>query len=225
MPRTTPSRSIAEQIQEELHAEIADLVSQIAAEEGPAPRAQYVSDEHEVEMWGRQDPKVDHDTLVQQLQQGAVPPHLLDPTGDAALALITASPEAAALFHEPLDQEMATLVATLAEYPLRLSLLAPYTDDPEASVKKATSLTERWRRRLPPRAPLVPRRALTETAPVASAPLTVAGLGTDLAGRVTAETGAPDPRAVPPPAPAPSPAVAPAMLPGAAPPPRPGGGY
>jgi hypothetical protein len=102
-------------------------------------------------MWGQQDPQVDHETLVQQLMQGAVPPELVDPTADRPLALVKNHPEIAQLFAQPLDAEMATLVATLSEYPFRLSLLAPYTDDPEASVKKSDSLTARWRRRLPAR--------------------------------------------------------------------------
>jgi hypothetical protein len=151
MPARKQPRSVAEQVDDEIKQEITDLVSQIAAEEGPAPHAQYVSDEHEVEMWGQQDPQVDHETLVQQLMQGAVPPELVDPDGDRPLAVVKNHPELATLFAEPLDAEMATLVATLAEYPFRLSLLAPYTDDPEASVKKSDSLTARWRRRLPAR--------------------------------------------------------------------------
>lgn len=147
MPARKQPRSVAEQVHEEIEQEIHDLVTQIAAEEGPAPHAQYVSDEHEVDLWGQMDSKVDYDTLVQQLMAGQVPPELVDPMGDRPLALVKASPELAQLFAEPLDQEMASMLATLAEYPYRLSLLAPYTDDPEASVKKADSLTGRWKRR------------------------------------------------------------------------------
>jgi hypothetical protein len=155
MPAKRQPRSVVEQVDDEIKAEITDLASQIAAEEGPAPHAQYVSDEHEVEMWGQMDPQVDHETLVAQLTQGTVPPELVDPSVDRPLALIKQHPDLAQLFAEPLDAEMATLVATLAEYPFRLSLLAPYTDDPEASVKKSDSLTARWRRRLPPRTPVL----------------------------------------------------------------------
>jgi hypothetical protein len=155
MPSRHAPRSVAEQADEEIKTEITDLVSQIAAEEGPAPHAQYVSDEHEVKLWGQMDPSVDHETLVQQLMQGAVPPERVDPNGAQPLALVTHHPETAQLFTQPLDQEMAQMVATLAEYPFRLSLLAPYTDDPEASVKKADRLTQRWRSSLPARDPVI----------------------------------------------------------------------
>jgi hypothetical protein len=220
MPPRTPPRSVAEQADEEIKTEITDLVSQIAAEEGPAPHAQYVSDEHEVAMWGQQDPSVDHETLVQQLMQGAVPPERVDPSGDHPLALIKSHPELAQLFSQPLDQEMATMVATLAEYPFRLALLAPYTDDPEASVKKADSLTQRWRRRLPAREPVIQPLSQTVEAPAPSPAPPAAPLG------VQESLGAPTlPSEPPPPLPPPTaPPAAPAGLLGAVPPlPRPGG--
>ena len=48
---------------------------------------------------------------------------------------------------QPLDDEMASQVAELAEWPGRLAVIRPYANDPEAYVAKAKSIDLRWKRR------------------------------------------------------------------------------
>ena len=145
--RTTP-RDLEAQVWDELDRELDELIPVIAAEEGLARGATRVSPEKEVELWGQRDPRVDRDSLKAMLMQGAVPPEWTDEQSDQRLALIRAHPEMAQMFAEPLDDEMAGIVADLAEWPHRLSVLAPYEDDPKAQVEKANSVNARWQRRV-----------------------------------------------------------------------------
>ena len=149
--RTTP-RDLEAQVWDELDRELDELIPVIAAEEGLAKGATRVSPEKEVELWGQRDPRVDRDALKGMLMQGAVPPEWVDEQSDQRLALIRAHPEMAQMFAEPLDDEMAGIVADLAEWPHRLSVLAPYEDDPRSQVAKADSVNARWQRRagMPP---------------------------------------------------------------------------
>lgn len=144
--RTTP-RDMEAQVWDELDKELDEIIPVIASEEGLAKGATRLSPEKEVELWGQRDPRVDYDTLKQQLMQGAVPPEWYDPQSDQRLALVKAHPEMGEMFGQPLDDTMAGMVAGLAEWPYRLSLLKPYEDDPKASVAKANSVNARWQRR------------------------------------------------------------------------------
>lgn len=156
MPRRTMAKPIDAQARDEVESELDDMVTQLAAEIGPAEGATIPSDADELALWGQMDPTVDYDTLKRQLMSGTVPPELYDLESDQRLAILRMNPDRAAemvaeLFavtpEQPLDDEMAGLVAELAEYPGRLVVLAPYEDDPEQSVAKADSLDRRWRRR------------------------------------------------------------------------------
>jgi len=155
MPRRTPPKPIDAQARDEVESELDDMITQLAAEIGPAEGATIPTDADELAFWGQMDPTVDYDTLKQQLMTGSVPPELYDPASDTRLALFRLNKgladDLAALFavtpEEPLDDEMAGLVAELAEYPGRLTVLAPYEDDPEQAVAKAESVDGKWRRR------------------------------------------------------------------------------
>lgn len=159
MPRRkiTP-RSVQAQVETEVDQELHDLVAAIAAEEGLAKGAQRLSPHQEVQLWGQRDPLVDYDTLKQQLMTGTVPPELYDPEGDRRLALLRINTaqanEWAALLagtaEQPLDDEMASQVAELAEWPGRLAVIRPYANDPEAYVSKANAINQRWLRQAAP---------------------------------------------------------------------------
>ena len=150
-PNTTPRAAEAE-VEDELNTELDELVPQIAAEEGLAKGAVHLSPEREVALWGQFDPTVDPDTLKQQLMAGQVPPELYDPQSDRRLALLRMLPHRAQewadeVFSQPLDEEMADLVAGLAERPGVAVVLDPYEDDPKGRVVKAESVHARWLRR------------------------------------------------------------------------------
>ena len=155
MPRRkiTP-RSVQAQVEAEIDQELQDVVAAIAAEEGLAKGAQRLSPNQEVRLWGQRDPLVDYDTLKQQLMTGTVPPELYDPQNDRRLALLQINKahaqEWAALLagtaKQPLDDDMASQVAELAEWPGRLAVIRPYANDPEAYVAKANSINQRWMR-------------------------------------------------------------------------------
>lgn len=147
MPRRIRAAPIDVQARDEVGREVDDMTSSLAAELGPAEGAEFPSDAKEVELWGQMDPRVDYDTLKAQLMQGTVPPEWSDEHSDQRLALIRAHPEMAQMFAQPLDDEMASMVAGMAEYPSRMTVWKPYANDPEAMVRKANSVDARWRRR------------------------------------------------------------------------------
>lgn len=152
--RATP-RDLEAQVWDELDKELDELVGVIAAEEGLAKGASYLSPEQEVQLWGQRDPRIDYDTLKQQLMTGTVPPELYDPTSDRRLAVMRINEDDAAdwqgllagTVEQPLDDEMASQIAEWAEWPGRAAVLKPYQDDPRAYVQKANSINERWRKR------------------------------------------------------------------------------
>lgn len=147
MPRRARPAPIEQQAREEVRRELDEMAAAIAAEVGPAEGAEVPSDDREVDLWGRMDPRVDPVELKALLMQGAVPPEWVDEQSDRRLALLRAHPEMAQMFAEPLDDEMAGIVADLATYPFRMAVLAPYEDDPQAQVAKARSVNGRWLRR------------------------------------------------------------------------------
>jgi hypothetical protein len=179
--RTTP-RDLEAQVWDELDRELDELIPVIAAEEGLARGATRVSPEKEVELWGQRDPRVDRDSLKAMLMQGQVPPEWFDEQSDQRLALIRAHPEMAQMFAEPLDDEMSDIVADLAEWPHRLSVLKPYEDDPKASVAKADSVSRRWQRQMgtvmpaapAPPSPVVPSEPTDTPEPTIADPYTLA---------------------------------------------------
>lgn len=147
MPRRTRAAPIDVQARDEVGRELDGMVGALAAELGPAEGAEFPSDAKEVELWDQMDPRVDNDALKAMLKAGTVPPAWYDPHSDQRLALIRAHPEMAQMFAQPLDDEMASIVAGLAEYPSRMTVWKPYANDPEAMVRKANSVDARWRRR------------------------------------------------------------------------------
>lgn len=116
----------------------------IAVDMGPAPGSRQISDREKVRMWGLKDPNVDYDQVKQALMQGGLPPELLDEHSDQALAIVKEHPNIAPMYAQPLDDTMSTYLATLAEYPFRLSALAQYEDDPEGMVREAERMNRLW---------------------------------------------------------------------------------
>ncbi len=156
MPRRREAPSLDGSVRQEVERLLDDMASSIAAELGPADGAAFPSDAQELAAWGQRDPKVDYDTLKQQLMTGTVPPELYDPTDPAALVLVRDLPRDTAAewaqiiggtAQQPLDDEMAHEVAEAAEWPYRRAVLAPYADDPKAYVAKSDRLDARWRAR------------------------------------------------------------------------------
>lgn len=130
-------------------AEIDRFSDQIAAEMGPAPGATVVSDARKVELWGQTDPKAPYDTIYQMLTTTGVKPEMLDPDGDdqMTLAIVKEVPEIAPMYAEVVDPDVADVLATLAEHPMRVGLLSGLEDDPEAQVCEAERLDGLWSRR------------------------------------------------------------------------------
>lgn len=133
----------------EIEEEIERFSDQIAAEMGPAPGSQTVSDDRKVELWGRTDPKASYDTIYGMLTTTGVPSEMLDPDGsdDTTLAIVKEIPELAPYYQQPVDPDVADVLATLAENPYRLPLLSGLEDDPEGQVKEAERLDALWSKR------------------------------------------------------------------------------
>ena len=147
--KITPN-SVMAQVEDEVNRELDELIPAIAAEEGLARGAVHVSPDKEVELWGQRDPRVDYDSLKQQLMTGQVSRELFDPQSDARLALVRAQPEWSDWIAQhvtpetPLDDDLASQVASAAEWPFRTAVLAPYQNDPRSYVTRAERIHQRW---------------------------------------------------------------------------------
>lgn len=146
MPRQKTVSNPLERAQIEVSDEIDKAVAVIVADLGAAPGASHVSDKDKVRLWGQTDPKVNFDQIKAALMQGGLPPEMLDEHSDQALAVVKANPEIAQMYGQQLDDRMATIMATIAEYPLRLSILEQYEDDPDAAVAEAERIDGLWQK-------------------------------------------------------------------------------
>lgn len=126
------------------------VVDSIAASEGPAEDADSVSDAKRLEQWGQRDSRmVDPDAFEAQLQQAVLPQEALDVNSPTCLAVVKSVPEIAEIYASgPFDAEMAHMLARLAEFPLRLSYLRQWEDEPKQMVKEAERMDARWQRSL-----------------------------------------------------------------------------
>lgn len=136
------------EVMEELER-VSDL---IAADLGPAPGAERVSEADTLAMWGQSDPRVAADPhgFKQLLMSGTIAeqfPDLLNEHSEQALGIVRANPEIAQMLAHPMDEELAEMVTRWAEYPLRGRILAPYEDDPEGQVAEADRLDALWQKR------------------------------------------------------------------------------
>jgi hypothetical protein len=118
-----------------------------AASLGQPPGTKPLGDAEKVRLWGTRDPKVDAATLAGQLTTTGVPPELLDPKSPTALAIAREAPEdLLRMYAQPTDDpELATILASLAEYPFTHGLLAGL-DMPEEQVAEAERLDRLWRK-------------------------------------------------------------------------------
>lgn len=140
-------RTVEEQARIELWEEIERLVDGLALSEGPAEDAESISDAEMLKRWGQRDPRLsDPDGFQQQLMQTGLAqmPELMDPENPQGLAIFKAHPDLAAMYAEPVDDALADMLTRLAEFPLRLGLLAQYTDDPVEMVNYAERMDRRW---------------------------------------------------------------------------------
>lgn len=149
MPRRPATESPEARALRELDEEMERYSDAIAADWGPAPGSDVVSDDRKVELWGRTDPKADYDAIYGMLTTTGVPPEMLDPDGadDVTLAIVKEVPEMAPYYQQAVEPDLADALSTLAEYPMRLGLLTDLEDDPEAMVKEAERLDRLWSRR------------------------------------------------------------------------------
>lgn len=132
-----PSRSAEEQMMAELADEIERVSDAIAAEMGPAPEVENLSTAQEIDFWGRRDPLVDYDTLVQVLQTSGVSPEMMDPKNKQGLAIAKVAPQLAPLYTQPVqDPALAHQLATLAEWPMRYGFFANKTEQEMVQIAK-----------------------------------------------------------------------------------------
>jgi hypothetical protein len=145
-----PRRTISpeEAARNTIATEIPRMVEAIAAKQGPGIDAGPVSAAKLLQQWGQRDPRIaDADGLRDHLMQGPLPPEMLDPNGPDALAIVKQHPEIAQMYGQgPFDQQMADMLARIAEFPLRLGHLAQWEDDPEGMVKEAERMDGLWQR-------------------------------------------------------------------------------
>ena len=128
----------------EAQDELEHYTDLIASDLGPAPGSKVISDTEKIRMWGLKDPNVDYDQLKAALMQGGLPPEMLDEHSDQALVVVKENPEIGQMYSQPLDDRMAGIMATLAEWPFRLSALAQFSDDPANMVKESDRLDQLW---------------------------------------------------------------------------------
>ncbi len=135
----------------DLGEEIERMIDRLALAEGPPPDSSSVSDAKQLQQWGQRDPKVtDPDGMMRQLMETGLGqfPEMLDPNSPTCLAIVKANPEIAQMYTEPVDEQLADMLCRLAEFPLRLGVLAPYADDPEELVRFAKRMDARWQKSL-----------------------------------------------------------------------------
>jgi hypothetical protein len=145
-PRQQPN--VEDSARREAEDVLNQAVDALASSEGAAPDADPVSAATLLRQWGQRDPRIaDADGLRDHLMQGPLPPEMLDPNGPDALAIVKQHPEIAGMYGQgPFDEAMADMLARLAEFPLRLSHLAQWEDDPEAMVKEAERMDGLWQK-------------------------------------------------------------------------------
>lgn len=150
MRRPPQPNSIEDEARQEAEDEMEASIAEIALELGPAPGAMPLSDARKVKLWGQKDPSVDFEAMRQALMSTGLNPSLMDPHGDESLAVFQEMADRPdfqqfqAMYAEPLDEQLATTLTTIAEYPFRLSLLADLEDDPKAMVAEANRINDKW---------------------------------------------------------------------------------
>lgn len=124
-----------ERAETEFQDELAQAAKRIADDLGPAPGTVRTSEAKKRTLWWTRDPAVDRATLVGMLQQGGVPPDLLE-----TLMIVEEQPDLKAAYQQPTDPRTADVLAAMAEWPFRYAILRSI-DDPDDRVREATRLT------------------------------------------------------------------------------------
>lgn len=147
MPRRTEPESAESRAVREVYEEDERALAVLASQASAPPDSERLSEADEDEAWGLSDPSVDPEGLAQQLTTTGLGP-------DAQrLLIVRLRPDWAQLFSQPTpDPERARMLAQLARYPYRLSLLEA-SSDPDEQVSKAERLDRRFQQRM--RAPRV----------------------------------------------------------------------
>ncbi len=142
MPKQQPLASFEERVSASFLEEMEKVAERIASEDGDPPGADRLGDAEAVRLYGRTDPKVDHDRLLADLMTTGV-----DPETVAGLAIAQTRPEWAPLYTQPTqDSELARQLAVMALHPFRPGLVLDYSPEPEEQVKRAEHLHRLWER-------------------------------------------------------------------------------
>jgi hypothetical protein len=148
MPRpANPEDAMQQRVNDDLERTIDALADRM----GPAAGAKPVSEARKLSMWGQRDPRVrDADGLMQQLMETGLgqTPELLDPENPNCLAIIKRYPAMAEMFVEPVDETLAYMLSRSAEFPMRISVLEPYIDNPDQYVAESDRLERLWNKQL-----------------------------------------------------------------------------
>jgi hypothetical protein len=127
----------------EIDAEDEQAIQALAAQAGPPPDARRLSEADEDEAWETADPNVDHEELARLLLTEGLPPEVVN-----GLLVAKLRPDWVPLYGRPTqDAERAHMLARLAQFPFRLSLIEDI-DDPDERTAKAEALDRRYRKRL-----------------------------------------------------------------------------
>lgn len=143
MPARQASESIEDRVTREILEEDDENVNSIAAQAGPPPDSNKLSESDEDEAWEFEDRQVDHDAMAAQLMTQGIPEDVVQ-----KLMIAKLRPDWAPLYQQPTkDAERADMLVKLAKRPFRLSILEDI-DDPDERARKAESLDRRYQKRL-----------------------------------------------------------------------------
>lgn len=153
MSRRSTATNPEEAAQRTIASEISRMIETLSSRAGPAADAQAVSPNKQLAQWAQRDPLVqDPDMLTRTLTTTGLGDHpeLFDPRNPQALGIVRANPDLAQqwaqLLATPLDERMAAMIVPLLDHPMRLAMLRPFEDDPEAMVKFSDGLDARLQR-------------------------------------------------------------------------------
>lgn len=136
MPRR-PEHSYEDLLAESVADSLLDGADAIAAEHGAPPDMDAPSEREKVRLWGRSDPAVDYDALVEALTTTGVPPEMMATMQVSRYA--KSHPELVQAYAQPVqDRALAERLAAIAEYPFKLALYDQL--DPRNRVKEAERL-------------------------------------------------------------------------------------
>ena len=140
MPRSTKSQE--DLLVSMMADEIITSADEMARGSGGPAGSEQPTSREELDIWGRTDPAVNYDVLLQRLMSGGIPPEEAQ-----QFKLVQVYPQLAPAFEQPKSPQHAETLARMAEYPFRHTLYEHL--DPKDRVTYAERLDRDYQRSQP----------------------------------------------------------------------------